>query len=405
MTTAIALEMSMLTDQLSNTTLARAEQDTKPVRDLIERVRGALDRYEHGVIERAQRRLTRTMLLAIGHSGELTSAVPEEYEADDTVELLSACHALTSTLQPPVETIHDVPVQAPLQTQPCPPPPESAPASVPAPDVAPVSRPLGPAPTAAELQAAKKLIDEVSALEGDWAQQPAERLRHHLQALAAEARQQLSTYPSTHDLRWHLAKLPSKLHVIHRDAHVVEFVKGFSSNTSGDWAAIAKQARRAVQEFDQRLARRASPKKPSLATMGDVLGAKLRVVAPEVNPNAARWPGLRAATADKKLLLIGGTSMKPERIKGIQERAGITMAWEGIDKHAPRQVESLVRRIAGGNVAACLFAEGMMSHKDFYRMEASCKSTGVPYAFCDKAGALAVEQALDVVEGRFSDKA
>ena len=254
-----------------------------------------------------------------------------------------------------------------------------------------------------------KLIAEVGALEAGWEQQPIERLTHQLKAVAAEMRLRLTTFPHRHELRWQLGKLPSRLHCVCRDSRVPEFINGVGSNTTGDWETIARKHRREVQLFDQNAGRPGAPK--SIAKLGDVLGPKLSVVASGVAPSsdsdASRWLRLREVLRGKKLMLIGGNA-RPERVRTIEARTGIIVEWETIDKNAPRQVESIVRRIEGGSVAACLIAEGAMSHKDYRRVEKACRATrsraAILFAFCHRAGGAQIDDALDTLEKRLAGK-
>lgn len=397
---AVRLEEPMIVaEQLAEVSTARAKADTRLVREAIDRVRQSLEQYERSAVERAQRRLTAVMLQAIGHSGELTSTVVAEHASDEARALLDAIAELTPMLSPPTSFVPalEVPASAPSIE----PPPPSAPA--------PVSRPERQA-TMAEIEHVTKLIAEVGALEVGWEDQPTERLTHQLKAVAAEMRLRLTTFPHRHELRWSLEKLPSRLHCVCRDSNVPDFINGVGSNTTGDWEGIARTHRRAVHLFDQNASRPKVPK--SIATLGDVLGPKLRVVVSDAPPpssdsDASRWLRLRDVLRGKKLMLIGGNA-RPERVRTIEARTGIVVEWETIDKNAPRQVESIVRRIEGGSVAACLIAEGSMSHKDYRRIEKACRATrsrsAVHFAFCHRAGGAQIDDALDTLEKRLADR-
>jgi hypothetical protein len=398
-------EPMIVAEQLAEVSTARAKADTRLVREAIDRVRQSLEQYERSAVERAQRRLTAVMLQAIGHSGELTSTVVAEHDSDEARAVLDAIAELTPMLSPPISLVPaprgdaDAPASAPSVESP--PPPPSAPA--------PVSRPERQA-TMAEIEHVTKLIAEVGALEIGWEEQPTERLAHQLKAVAAEMRLRLTTFPHRHEMRWSLEKLPSRLHCVCRDSNVPDFINGVGSNTTGDWETIARKHRRAVYLFDQNASRPKAPK--SIAKLGDVLGPKLSVVMTDAPPpssdsDASRWLHLREVLRGRKLMLIGGNA-RPERVRTIEARTGIVVEWETIDKNAPRQVESIVRRIEGGSVAACLIAEGSMSHKDYRRVEKACRATrsrsAILFAFCHRAGGAQIDDALDTLEKRIADK-
>ena len=414
MTSAIRLEEPMLTEQLAEASAERAKMDTQPIRDKVDRVRQALDKYEQSAIERAQRRLTVVMLEAIGHVG---SAVSAEHETDEARGLLDAIADLTTVLQDPADVASTPVPLAPLSyTDACAARDEAAPASTPSTPpttLTPLHKPEREA-TDAEVARVNELIAEIAILDRKWAEQPRERLTHHLKAVAAEMRHLLITFPHRHPLRWTLEKLPSQLHCICRDSQVTDFIRGVGSNAMGDWESIRRHERRAMDLFDQNASRTKAKEPKSLATLGDVLApklaTKLHIVAdtpppPSSDSTAMRWPYLREALRNKKLMLIGGKA-RPERTRTFEGRTGIEFEWETIDKDAPRQVESIVRRIEGGSVVACLIAEGMMSHKDYRRIEAACKATRnrspVPFAQCDRAGGVQIDVALDALERRFA---
>lgn len=395
-------ERPMIVEQLAEVSAARAKLDTKAVREAVAEAREALDLYEQSAIERAERRLTRVMLEAIGHTGELTSTVPAEHEAVETVRLLGAVGALTALLAAPSATT--LPSEAPSVK-------DEAPVHVAPPLVLKPER----AATAEEIERIEKLFVEVCELEGHWKGQPRERLTHQLKAIAAEVRQLILVFPHAHTKRWDLEKLPSKLHCVVRDASM-EFINGIGSTSTGDWNAIAQRERRAVMLFDRRVSNPVVPKKNSggggMAKLGDVLGPKLlRVVKPEPaepastagDANASRWIQLRALLHGKKLMVVGGLA-EGERSRTLEKRTGMTVEWGTIDKHSPRQVESLVRRIEGGSVVACLIAEGIMSHKDYNRIDAACRRADILSAFCGRAGSAQIDEALDTLERRLRDE-
>jgi len=425
MTAAMRLEDPMIVEQLAEVSAQRANADTKPVRDAVDRVRQALDKYERSAVDRAQRRLTRVMLEAIGHSGELTSKIVAEHESEEAEALRAAMAELSPLIAPPS-------VPAVLCVVPPPPPsseaapPETARDAVappsPAVEVASTDPTLGREATAEEIVRVEAVINEIEALDTSWSAQPRERLTHHLKAVAAEMRHLLMTFPRRHVLRWKLEKMPQKLHCICRDSGVVEFINGVGSNTKGNWEAIAQRERRAVAMFDQNASRpaQASPPKSkthqsrssSVAKLGDVLGPKLSVVLAEPAPlpssdaDATRWPRLRELLGGKKLMIVGGVA-RPERARTIEARTGIVVEWEAIDKNAPRQVEGVVRRLEGGSVAACLVAEGVMAHKDYRRIEAACRAgrnrAAVLFAFCHRGGGAQIDDALDSLEKRLTN--
>ena len=166
-------ERPMIVEQLAEVSAARAKLDTKAVREAVAEAREALDLYEQSAIERAERRLTRVMLEAIGHTGELTSTVPAEHEAVETVRLLGAVGALTALLAAPSATT--LPSEAPSVK-------DEAPVHVAPPLVLKPER----AATAEEIERIEKLFVEVCELEGHWKGQPRERLTHQLKAIAAD---------------------------------------------------------------------------------------------------------------------------------------------------------------------------------------------------------------------------
>ena len=429
MTAAIRLEETTIAEQLAQVAAARAERETAPLCTTIGCVRQALDKYERSAIERAQRRLTRTMLLAIGDSGELTGPVPEEHESGEACELRAALSALLLTPSPvatpaeqPANDSCVVPVsgativhtartwgESPVilrlpegeefrgaPTEPSPPPSSRA---------APASTRQA---TPQDVQHVAALAAEMSVLEQQWQAQPKQRMGQQIRAIAAEMRQLLGVFPHGHNLRWELESLPSRLHVLVRDSDVDGFVNGIARNSTGDWPILAQRHRREMFAFDQR-AKNPKPKNlhvhapKGLATIGDAIGHALRV-APAPAVDTCRWPKLRAALGGKKLMLVGGSTTQPEKVRATRERTGIDMEWEAIAKDAPRRGESIVRRIASGGVPACLVAEAFMSHQQYYRIEAAFRTAGVPFAFCDRVGTASVEQAFDSLEAKLGAK-
>jgi hypothetical protein len=406
MTTAIRLEEPMLvTEQLNEVSAARAAQDTKPIRDAVDRVRQALDRYERSAVERAQQRLTRVMLQAIGH--QLTAMIPAEHETEDAARLREAFAALEPMLLPPPELPA---AAAPLviavvePEPPAPPPSATAVRSVPR-----------PAPSPQTVAQAESLLAEVRDLAAGWRTCPKPRLHHQLQAVAAEMRHLLTVFPRDHELRWALEKLPTTLHLLCKEVEVTEYIHGISSGAVGDWLKIATIHRRAIAKFDRdadepiSVARDAAPKakRTGFATLGDKLGDVLGPLAatatPEqvVNENAHRWPALRAMLQDRPVLLIGGI-VKPDRLDTIRLRTGVSVDWLPIDRGANGDAESATRRIEAGNVAACIIAHKFIGHSDWDRLDRACKSSGTPYAHCGKAGTAAVEEAFDRLEKRLA---
>lgn len=394
-------------DRLVQARMTRAKADLKPVSDAVERVVSTLGAYSQNAAGRAEQRVLLAMLAAVGDTAGEDPPVAE-YDAPDTAELLDAMDALRQLLTRPTPPESQSVITAVPETPSPPPVPEpsekphvlrAAPASV--------TLPLTIQPETERL--AQSTIAAVTHLTANWEKEPKVRLAHLLSALAAEMRVCLQGTPREHPLRAQLEELPRTILIVRDNAGITEYVHGLSAHSAKSnepWGRRAREHRNAIARFDHDLDAPApsttDPKrgthkaKNGTATLGDAIGGVLSQIAVVEK----RWPLLRAAAQERAVFLVGGTTLS-DRGTTLAARTNIPMEWLQID-HKTRQVDRIAARIMSGGAAGCLIAEGFMTHSTSNRIEEACRSSGVPFAFCDRAGTASVEQALDGIEQKLA---
>ena len=400
-----------MTDLLAEARAARVRVDMQGVTDALTKVRAALDDYERSALERANQRVTCSLLAALGQQDPKTPPPPAENETVEAETVLKAFDELRRFLALPDSPGLDAQEVAAKAN-----PGSLAAALVLLPAFA--DPPPKPAPlrTLSKLDQdrAEALLDETGRLILGWRVQSKHRLLLLLRAIAADVRDVLRAVPHEHRLFWRLDEIPGRLMAIKTDAGIEEYVKGLSRSSKEDWAKLSHGFRHSLARFAGDLevpvattpTPSARPQRPGGAKMGDVLGPQLLKMAgavePPAEPKAERWPLLRAGAASKPLLLIGGTTME-NRVRAIEERTGFQLDWRKINPGAPRQVANIADTISRGRALGCIIVEGFMSHKDWWPIQNACKQSGMPYAMGDRAGTASTERAFDQLERMLAD--
>jgi len=391
-------------DRLAQARMTRAKADLKPISDAVERLVSAIGAYSQSAAGRAEQRVLLAMLAAVGDtSGEEPPVA--EYDAPDAIELLDAMEVLRQLLTRPAPPESQSVIAAAPETPS--PPPASTPPEKPHVLRLTPSLPLTIQPETERL--AQSTIAAITHLTANWEKEPKVRLTHLLGALAAEMRICLQGTPREHPLRTQLEELPRTILAVRDNAGLAEYVHGLSAHSAKSnepWGRRAREHRNAIARFDHDLdapaPSTADPKRVAhkarngTATLGDAIGGALSQIAVVEK----RWPLLRASAEGRSVLLVGGTTLY-ERGTTLSTRTNIPVEWLQID-HKTRQVDRIAARIMNGGAAGCLIVEGFMTHSTSNRIEEACRSSGVPFAFCDRAGTASVEQAFDSIEQKLA---
>jgi hypothetical protein len=416
-----------LPDVVQSAATAKIQAEWKPVSDKLSRLRAVIDAYEALAKQDVERRVSNSLLAALG--------MPE-VPADQTFE--TAAKDLREALLPVAELINlpflvmtEVPVREvtlppspAATTEPAPPPPETevSPASEPEPPSvsgptltealatlpATAAQPTPPAAAAPpvkiprklrqeDIAHAKRLITEVTELRGTVRQHHPVRLSPLIQAIVAEVRFLLNRLPEDNHLHERLGDLIPVLGALRSEGGVDDFIKGLAFHHDADWERLAFKNRRRVADYDRDAeqgppsGRDHKPKK-SEETNGHTNGNG------NGNGHAHQWPSLPHLRSLPKTILLAGGILVPEKLKSIHERFGLDVEWHEIDHDNPRASQTLLQRVRAGKVGAVIFLEGVMRHTTWKPVSEACTQMGVPYAMADKAGTASLQTAFADLE-------
>lgn len=110
-----------------------------------------------------------------------------------------------------------------------------------------------------------------------------------------------------------------------------------------------------------------------------------------------RLPRLQAAAGTKAVVLVGGIIEK-KKLAWIKQHYGFTAEW--VETHnALKAVQSVRSRILGGNVAAVVILDGLVSHTHTAPIMSAVRLTETPLAYGDTAGTASLRKAFQQIEG------
>ncbi len=105
------------------------------------------------------------------------------------------------------------------------------------------------------------------------------------------------------------------------------------------------------------------------------------------------------------VIVVGGVADNV-KIREIVQRTGVEVEWISLEvSRSARVVEPLEKRIRNQNVAAIIFAEGLMAHKEYNPLMAATRQAGIPVAYAKRAGLTSLIQALEILDGFFAVRA
>ncbi len=364
---------------------AKVLAELKPITEKLTRLKATVDAYEALVKQDVERRISNSLLAALGISGEM--ADPDQALGDVAVDLRRALSEVADLLGGSGLVNRLEPVD---------PPSPSAPSLVvPPPTPAPPKPPRKANPE--DVTRAQRLLAEIEALRPEVKEEKHHRTRLFplLQAITAECRLLQDRIPMGHDMSERLGKALGVLNGLRIEGGVEEYIKGLAFGSNGDWQSLSFKNRRRVEEYD-----RDTEKKPA-ALPGKEL--KLKTPKPkEADPaNIHEWPALPQLRALTKPVLLAGGLVIPQKLKSIKERFGLNVEWHEIDHDNPRASQTLMLRIRAGRVGAVILLEGIMRHSTYKPVVESCHINGVPYAMGDKAGVASLQAAFDELERKF----
>ena len=382
-------DVDTLPDAIRAAASHRVEEELRPALEVVKRLTLALDAFYDAVRAETEGRVLSSVLAALGQQS------PPAVPADKARATLRAALLEASALVGDVGVVAVQVAAPPAPAARVVPPPPSTPAPS-APPAPPTKRaPPRPAPSPEEVERAVRLVEEIGRLsEDDGGGQHAARLRHHLQALAAESRLCMSQLPPEHPLSERLSKLIPVLGSLKTRGGVTEFVKGLAFGASDDWARVASESRRRVAQYDQDAAAPAPTSTRSLPKAS----AKSRTT-PE-RTSLVPWPELarlRAALAGGSLVVVGGLVVQA-KLDLYAARFGVKPEWHETDGDAAQSIEILAKRIRAGGISAIIMLEGLMAHTACDKVVAACKAGRVPFALGDKGGTGSIADALDQIE-------
>lgn len=355
---------------------AKAEAELKPLVDKLVRLRSLLDAYEGHVRADTERRITNTILAALG----LPEASPYGHLEKVSLELGAALTDLLSRL----------PGAPPPEPAPPPPPPPAPPTPRPPPP----PREL----TAEDAALANKLFSEVDGLRANLATQHPTRLYPLLQAITAEVKMLQERIPEDHDLYERLGKVINIVNALRIEGKVDGFIKGLAFGSQGDWARLAVRSRRKVEEFDADAA--TPPKDPEPGTLGAKLKAATKNGSSHPPPTTYNWPALPKLRAMEKPLQLVGGKVVQEKIRAIHDRFGLDVEWHEIEHDNPRASATFLTRIRAGKLVAIIFLDGLMRNTTYKPLVEACGLHHVMYAMADRAGTASLEAAILELESK-----
>lgn len=382
--------------------LSKLASEMKPVTDKIGRLRATLDAYEARIKEDTERRVSNSLLAALGQP-ETTENPAFDVTKLELHEALTQMFALVGIGEkiPIQERTEPEPKSAPaLTTQP--PEKESlATALAKSPAFAEMLErgKKGPPPRQLkqeDIEAAKLLIAEIEELRQHIKQQHSTRLHPLLQALTAEIRILLDRLPEDNYLHERLSQCIPTIGAFKAEGSVKEFIKGLAHGSQGDWTRLSFKNRQRVEAFDRDVEKtevhpEAPPSKPSN-------GKRAEPVHNGAIVSGHQWPELARLRGLKHPILLAGGILIQEKITNVKERFGFDVEWHEIDHDNPRASQTLVQRVRAGKVGALILLEGVMRHSTYKPVVEACTNSHVPYAMGDKAGIASLQQAFDDLE-------
>ena len=439
-----------LPDVVQSAANSKIQAELKPILDRLSRLRATLDAYEGHAKHDVERRVSNSILVALGMSEVAEDPALAGVAKELKDALLDVAGFVGLILDTPVVRLVETPPLLPAPpsepvpappSEPVPPPSSSAPTSlslVPAP--APTPKPprkLNPE----DLATAKRLLVEIDDLRPDVKNQHRSRLFHLLQAITAEIKILQDRLPLGHDMNERLGKTLAIVNGMRIEGDVDQYIKGLAFGSQGDWHRLAFKSRERVKAYDRDAERStASPvSKPRLhpnatpllvshpSTNSHATFADLKIKAlpalPQAFPLATtslpglrrqpkaksapkpepietnhQWPELPHIRGLKKPVLLAGGILIPEKLKSVQERFGLEVEWHEIDHDNPRASQTLMSRVRAGKVGAVILLEGVMRHSTYKPVVEACNINNVPYAMGDKAGIASLQAAFDELE-------
>jgi hypothetical protein len=86
------------------------------------------------------------------------------------------------------------------------------------------------------------------------------------------------------------------------------------------------------------------------------------------------------------VILVGGIADNV-KIREITQRTGVELEWVSLEpSRSARIVEPLERRIRNRSVAAVIFAEQFLAHKEYNPLVAATRRADIPVAYAQRAG-------------------
>jgi hypothetical protein len=177
-------------------------------------------------------------------------------------------------------------------------------------------------------------------------------------------------------------------------------VFGLSRTHRGNWAALARKAR------EDRERRGAAAQRAN--RMASYSSSRMPVGKPATDPGEDDGgedapldvPLLAARSRAAQVVIVGGVA-KPEKLARVRRSTGIAVEWVGLDAgKSAATVASLAKRIREGRLAALVFLNGLMDHKQSEPLLAAAREVGLPTAYADKAGGAALARAFLELEKR-----
>lgn len=362
-------------DAVQSAAQAKLEAEMRPITDRLSRLRAVLDAYEGILRDDIERRVNSSILVALGQP-----ALPE-HEALEMARkgLRDAMSELSDTLGPDATSRGSFvglvqPSEPP--SQPAPPSPKKA--------------------TPDDIEDIKRLLAEVDELRKTFKTQHPARLSPLLQALAAETRILLERLPIDHFYAEKLNEVIQNIGRMRQDGGVKDYIKGLAYGSRASWHTLAAAMRRKVEQFDKD-----TETPPMTARKAPPTMKKAAEPTPAANHTWPELPHLRKLS--KPIVLAGGMFI-PEKVNSIYERFGLKVDWHAIDHDNPKAAGTLLPRIRDGKIGVLVLVEGFMRHDTFKPVADACSTSGVPMAYCGKAGIASLASAFEELEKKLATR-
>lgn len=227
-------------------------------------------------------------------------------------------------------------------------------------------------------------IEAVNEFMGGWRNLSKEQMIEPLKMHVADMRLAIEQVHDRHPLQRAFAAIVRRLTSIFHESGVEAFVPGLAKSHQEDWLHLREEARKRIR----------APK------------AKLHKVAPaqaEPEPEEPEPPAVSLPLTDARLgglpVVLATNLRVPARESAFLRATGLHVSSFELNAENPRATAALESRIKKGSCPVVLIAHEFLGHVATGKISDACKSAGVKWAYCGRAGIGALVQALEQIEG------